>query len=339
MRLYKRGGGDNWWVQFSHGGRQVRKSAGTSDREAAQEFADRIKADLWRQSSLGDAPSITWDEAALAWLADRKDLRALSDRKDHLRWLTKRLKDKPIAAITRPMLEQLVRARAAEKTALKHAKRPLSPATVNRYISTLSAVLNYARERGWLTSVPRIRKLDEGSKRIRFLTQAEARRLLKHLPKHLAPMVEFSLATGLRQANVTQLRWEQVDMRRRVAWIHADQAKGKSTISVPLSAGAIAVLRRQRGKDDDWVFPYRKAPVKQPANTAWIDALEKAKLTDVRWHDLRHTWASWHVQKGTPLPVLMELGGWKDLKMVLRYAHLAPGHVARYAANADFRRA
>ena len=185
--------------------------------------------------------------------------------------------------------------------------------------------------------MPRIRKLDEGNKRIRFLTQAEARRLIAHLPAHLVPLVEFSLATGLRQANVTHLRWEQVDLQRKIAWIHADQAKGKSTIGLPLSTVAVALLRKHKGKHPEWVFPYGGEPIKQPANTAWLDALKDAKITEFRWHDLRHTWASWHVQNGTPLPVLMELGGWKDLKMVLRYAHLAPGHVAPYAGNAGIR--
>ena len=149
-------------------------------------------------------------------------------------------------------------------------------------------------------------------------TQPEARRLLSKLPSHLAPIVEFSLTTGLRQANVTHLRWDQLDLRRKIAWIHTDQAKGRSTIAVPLSPAALKVLRKQLGKHDEWVFPYRDAPIEQPANTAWFDALEKAKLSDFRWHDLRQTWAPWHVQNGTSLPVLMELGGWKDPKMVLR---------------------
>ncbi len=337
MRLYKRSDGGNWWVEFSHGGRQVRKSTGTADRKAAQEYGDRIKADLWRQTSLGDAPNVAWDEAVLAWLEDHKNLRALSDRKDHLRWFTKHLKGKPLNSINRPVLEQLVRLRASEKGNARHAKRPVRAATVNRYLATISAVLNYSHERGWIASVPRVGKLEEETKRVRFLTQPEARRLLSKLPGHLASIVEFSLATGLRQANVTHLRWDQLDLRRKIAWIHADQAKGRSTIAVPLSSAAIAVLRKQLGKHEEWVFPYRDAPIEQPANTAWFDALEKAKLSDFRWHDLRHTWASWHVQNGTPLPVLMELGGWKDLKMVLRYAHLAPTHLAKYAANASLR--
>ena len=147
MRLFKRSDGANWWVEFSHRGRQIRKSTGTSDRSAAQEFADRLKADAWRQSRLGVTPTVTWDEAVLAWLQQNQHLRSLSDRKDHLRWFTKHLKGKPMAALTRPLIEHLLRLRASEATGLKHAKRALRPATVNRYAATLSAILNYAPSR------------------------------------------------------------------------------------------------------------------------------------------------------------------------------------------------
>lgn len=60
-------------------------------------------------------------------------------------------------------------------------------------------------------------------------------------------------------------------------------------------------------------------------------ALERAGIKDFRWHDLRHTWASWHVQNGTPLFALQELGGWESQEMVRRYAHLAADHLAPYA--------
>lgn len=321
MRLFKRDDGDNWWFQFRHGGRQIRRSAGTPDRQAAQEHADRFKADLWRQAKLGDVPAVRWEEAVLAWLDEHKHLRSLSDRKDHLRWFSAHLKGLSLSTIDRRKIEELQRLRAIQKTSLKHARKPLSPATFNRYFSTLSAVLNFAKEREWIIAVPSIPKKEEADKRIRFLSQADARRLLSKLPKHLAPLVEFSLATGLRQANVTHLSWSQVDMRRKIAWIHSDQAKGKASIAVPLSIGALTILRKQRGKHQEWVFPYRGKPIAQPANSGWFEGLRKAKINDFRWHDLRHTWASWHVQNGTPIPVLMELGGWKDLKMVLRYAH------------------
>ena len=95
MRIYKRGSSPHWWIELSHNGRQIRKSTGTTDRRAAQEFADRLKADRWRQRQLGGAPAVAWDEAALAWLTERTHLRALGDRKDHLRWLTRHLTGQP----------------------------------------------------------------------------------------------------------------------------------------------------------------------------------------------------------------------------------------------------
>ena len=146
-------------------------------------------------------------------------------------------------------------------------------------------------------------------------------------------MAEFSLATGLRQSNLTHLEWSQVDLGRRLAWIHTDQAKGKRDLAVPLSDAAVAVLHRQLGAHATWAFPYRGGPIKQPTQAAWLAAVSAAGLGDFHWHDLRHTWASWHAQIGTPLAVLQELGGWRDLKMVLRYAHLAPRHLAPYAGN------
>jgi len=122
-------------------------------------------------------------------------------------------------------------------------------------------------------------------------------------------MVRFTLSTGLHESNVTGLQWGQIDMQRRCAWIHADQAKGKKAIAVPLNNDALPVIRQQIGKHDTHVFTYKGNPVTRANNHAWEKALIRAGITDFRWHDLRHTWASWHVQNGTPLHVLKELGG------------------------------
>jgi len=84
----------------------------------------------------------------------------------------------------------------------------------------------------------------------------EADRLLSELPEHLAAMARFALATGLREANVVNLEWSQVDLDRRRAWIHADQAKARKAIPVPLNAEAILILRQQLGKHRTRVFTY-----------------------------------------------------------------------------------
>ena len=144
-------------------------------------------------------------------------------------------------------------------------------------------------------------------------------------------MVLFTLETGLRQKNVTLLEWSQVDIARRTAWIHPDQAKARKAIPVPLSEAAVQIVQKQLGIDNRYVFTYHGKPVKQPNNWAWRKALKRAGITDFRWHDLRHTWASWHVQAGTPLYVLQELGGWSSAEMVRKYAHLSSEHLAAYA--------
>jgi len=130
---------------------------------------------------------------------------------------------------------------------------------------------------------------------------------------------------------VVKLDWSQVDLNRRCAWIHADQAKARKAIPVPLNAEAVLMLRQQEGKHPDWVFTYRGKSVTKANNHAWRKALVIAGIENFRWHDLRHTWASWHVQQGTPLHVLQELGGWSDYEMVRRYTHLSVEYLAEYA--------
>jgi integrase len=106
--------------------------------------------------------------------------------------------------------------------------------------------------------------------------QEQARKLVAALPRHLAAMAEFSLATRLRQSNVTHLEWLQVDLGRRLAWIHADQAKGRRDLAVPLCDAAIAVLQGRLGAHARWVFPYRGGAIKQPTQVACLAAVKAA---------------------------------------------------------------
>lgn len=146
-----------------------------------------------------------------------------------------------------------------------------------------------AYEWEWLEKAPRVRMLPEPKRRVRWLTREQANLLVAALPEHLAAMARFSLETGLRQSNVTGLLWSQVDLVRRCAWIHADQAKARKAIAVPLSAPAVFVIREQLGKHPTHVFGYRGKPVRQVNTKAWRKALVKVGIADFRWHDLRHT--------------------------------------------------
>src|SRR5690606_24452735 len=142
--------------------------------------------------------------------------------------------------------------------------------------------------------------------------------------------------TGLRRTPIIDLTWSQVDLQRRSAWIPVLRAKGKKAIGVPLSPEAVRVLRTVRGQHEEYVFTYQGEQL--PAQNGyfwkqWRKAVEAVGLKGFRFHDLRHTWASWHAQNGTPELVLQQLGAWSDGRMVRRYAHLDTTHLADWAAN------
>lgn len=208
----------------------------------------------------------------------------------------------------------------------------VTPATINRALAAARSILNSAlKDWDWIDQVPVIRMLSEPRQRIRWLTKAEVDRLHQELPIHLQVLMRFTLATGLRESNVCGLRWEQIDLDRKQAWIHADQAKGGKAIAIPLNSEAMTILLDCQDQHPTHVFTFEGQPVTRANNHAWRKALKRAKIENFRWHDLRHTWASWHVMAGTPLEVLKELGGWSSLEMVLRYAHLNSDHLAQHA--------
>lgn len=215
------------------------------------------------------------------------------------------------------------------------------PDTVNRFLTTFRAALNKARDEWeWIDRVPKIKALKGAKSRIRWISREDADKLISHLPKHLAAMAEFSLQTGLRRANVTHLEWSQVDLVRKTAWVLGENTKNGKALAVPLSDKAIEILQAQKALQEEdeterdeplrWVFAKAGRPVHQTSTRAWREALIRAEICDFCWHDLRHTWASWHVQNGTPLHVLQELGGWSSLKMVQRYAHLSGEHLRHW---------
>ena len=322
MSLYRRKDSPFWWVKINHKHGCLQRSTGTSDRRRAQEYHDKLKAALWDQERLGVKPRHTWNDAVVRFVAETSHKASSACDKLHLRWLDRYLNGVDLRTIDRDWLDRLTAAKRDEG---------VSNASVNRMLEVVRAILRKAAyEWEWLDRAPLVRMLPEPKRRIRWITHEEAEGLIEELPVHLAAMARFSLETGLRKANVTGLEWSQVDLARRTAWVHPDQAKARKAIAVPLSSQAMVVLRKQQGKHPQYVFTYRGRPVRQVNTKAWRAALKRAGIADFRWHDLRHTWASWHVQAGTPLHVLQELGGWESAEMVRRYAHLSSEHLAEY---------
>lgn len=269
--------------------------------------------------NLDEQPQRSWQEAVVRWLDEAKYKRSLDADKRHLRWVDPYLGNYALFEITRDVVD--IVSKNKEQTGVK-------PSSINRMLAVIRAILRKAQhEWGWLDKVPVIRMRKEEKGRIRWLTRGEASLLMKYLPSHLGDMVAFSLATGLRRANVTGLEWKDVDLVNRHALVHPDQAKAKKAITVPLNSDALTILKNQIGKSAEFVFTYKGKRIVQCNTKAWRKALRKAAIDNFKWHDLRHTWASWHVQNGTTLQELQQLGGWASYDMVLRYAHLSSDHL------------
>jgi integrase len=316
MAIYKRGA--VWWVHFTTpNGERVRHSAKTGDKAQAQEYHDKLKAELWRQQKLGEKPDRKFEEACVKYLKEKDQKSSLSEDARHISFWLKHFRGRGLRTITRQEVADIL------------DQKKGTPATKNRYMATLRGMLNLARDEWeWISGCPKFRGYKGEKERIRWITKEEAVRLLDALPDRLKAPAEFALLTGLRQANVFGLRWEQINMQTRTAWVKAEDAKAKKAIPVPLNQEAVDILKGQIGKHLELVFGEVKLH-----SDEWRRVLKRAGIKDFRWHDLRHTWASWHMQAGTPLHVLKELGGWSDMRMVLRYAHLSQEHLSAYAAN------
>lgn len=337
--LVRRGKKGIYSVRFTTpDGQPVFRSSGTADRALAAEWASKLHADTYRVARLGDRQRRSWQDAAGAWYGDHQHKRSIGKDQHNLDWLDPHLGHLMLDDITTDLLAEIAAARKAEPRDKRNKdSAPTSQATVDRMLALVRSILRDAVSRDWLDRVPSIKLGQaEASEDYRWLTREEAVLLHKHLPEHLRPPYLFSLATGWREQNVLRLEWSRVDLQRRVAWIHASEAKAKRAIGAPLNREAIGILEAQKGLHAGWVFPNPDGqPYGRANNHGWQTAQEKAGIAPLRWHDLRHTWASWHVIGGTSLRSLMELGGWRSIQSVLRYAHLSPEHLASDAARIE----
>lgn len=356
-----------WHCDFTTpDGKRIRQSLGTEDKREAQELHDKLKADSWRSAKLGEAPVKLFDEACIRWLREKSHKRSLDADKSKITFFLDHFHGRELSTITNDQIQVAIskahnrkhkerwvemrdRMKREGKPVPAYRAKPISESTKYSLQAFMRSLLRIAaNEWGWLNSVPVVKARQPRNKRIRWLTHDEARQLIDCLPLHLKPVVTFALATGLRRSNILDLEWSQVDMQRKMAWIHPENAKGGKAIGVALNDTACGVLRGQIGKHNRWVFVHEISTTKPngekmpeirklrvDGNKAWNAALKRAGIENFRFHDLRHTWASWLVQSGVPLSALQEMGGWESIEMVRRYAHLSPNHLTQHARQID----
>jgi len=246
------------------------------------------------------------------------------------------------------------------------------PSTVNRDINDIKSSFGKATLwlKGFVNPIADVKRLKtDSNKKVRFLSTIEEQHLrvalddreerlrrerdsanawrqgrgYELLPDvrsatfadYLKPMVLISLNTGMRQGEVFELTWREVDIDRREITVEGAKAKSGQTRHIPLNDEAVAVLADWKAQSDGaaLVFPGKDGRPFDNVRKSWDAVLVAAGIEDFRWHDMRHTFASKLVMAGVDLNTVRELLGHSDIKMTLRYAHLAPEHKAAAVAK------
>jgi integrase len=147
---------------------------------------------------------------------------------------------------------------------------------------------------------------------------------------HITPMTLLTLNAGLRRGEMFSLTWEHVDLRLATITVLASNSKGNNTRTIPLNAEALDVLQTIRPEPATGLVFRSPVTGKRFDNIkkAWAEVIEAAELPDLRWHDLRHDFASQLVMRGCPLYTVQRLLGHSTPKMTMRYARLAPQQLA-----------
>jgi len=225
--------------------------------------------------------------------------------------------DVPLKAITFERMEDYKAARLAL----------VKPSTINRELSLIKHALHLAVEWGYVSVSPaaKVKKLREPAGRATFLTETEAEKLLAACSDDIRPVVVTALHTGMRRGEILALDWSNVDLDRRQ--IRIIDSKNHESRVVPINEilyNMLEELPDRQGK----VFLRRSGSPYLSIRSGFEAALKRAGIIDFRFHDLRHTFASWLVMAGKPLYSVGQLLGHKSYEMTQRYAHLAPGHLA-----------
>jgi integrase len=316
MRAYQRG--KYWYIDYAYKGRRIRKRIGQSKKVAELTLKD-IEVKIAKGEHLGihDSKKILFETFGNVYLEYAKTNKADKTYElniSNLHALTPFFQGKYLSDITPQDIE---------KYKAERLKRVL-PASVNRDLTCLRHMLNKAVEWGYLSASPMkgVKLLKEPPGRLRFLSKDEIKRLMAELPDGTKNVVLFALYTGLRKSEILNLRWNNVDLKNKMIII--DKTKTNERRIVPMNNAVYKQLHDiSRNRNGGPVFAQEQINLRKNFEAA----LESAKIDDFRFHDLRHTFASYLVMNGVSLKAVQQLLGHKEIRMTMRYSHLSQDHL------------
>jgi integrase len=307
--------------------------------EDARKWARDTEGKIERNIYFADdeATRRTLSEAINRYLGEAATQKTSAERKQQLEWWRARIGEKTLAQVTPALLSEqkseLLRQPYRRGKTGKPRKR--SHASVNRYMAALSHLLSTAeREWQWISYNPmrRVSRLKEPRGRVRYLSDAERDALLAACAgspnRNLLPFVTLALLSGARRGELRHLKWSDIDLKRKRAVVH--ETKNGERRVLHLAQPAVRTLEahgKVRRLNSIYVFPSEDGKKPAALEEAWRAALKTANLADFRFHDLRHTAASYLAMNGATPGEIAEVLGHKTLAMVKRYSHLSDAHV------------
>lgn len=331
MPIRKRG--DVYYIDlYTPSGERIRRTIKTTVKKEAQQYHDKLKAQLWQIDKLDQKTDYLFENALVLFLKDAEGKEDTSTKKRHAIYYRNIFAGRILSSLTSDEILEAI----PERHMLKGT--PLTNSTKNKYRTSIMRILKLAYQAGYIDKMPFIPKKKEPPIRVRWITKEQAKQFIDNISTDwMKTICSFALLTGARRTEILSMTWDKIDFIRKVAIVSNDIAKSEKARSLLLNDDAIELLQKQRGKNPKYVFVGSKGQALQDINRKIFNkATEKCLLVDFHFHDLRHTWASWHVQAGTPLFTLKELGGWETLEMVKKYAHLNADHLLNHANSVKF---
>lgn len=306
-------------MRFRFNGHHVRRSAKTSSKIEATAYLHKLMRE-YAEKARGDLPRRTYDQAVERFFQEA----TIKPKTQEGYWTSHRA---IMPSFTGVYLDQIDRRRIGEfVTKRKH--QGVSDTSVLRNLAFFSSLCSMAIRWGWLDANPirayDKRTLKQSKPRTRFLSQDEYRSLLAASSAHVRDAIVLAVETGLRRSEQFSLEWRQIDWERREVVLEV--TKTETPRRVPLSPKALSWLRSQWERIDPDVtrFVHEKPDHSRyvDMHRGFLNACGRAGIENLRWHDLRHTFASWFVQNGGELYHLSRILGHTTLAMTTRYGHL-----------------
>jgi site-specific recombinase XerD len=321
MGLFRRG--SIWWFRVSVGGKLIRGSTGAEDKKLALRVFDKVKGQIAEGKWFRKLPERWFEEMMEKFLDEHASKKAsYSTFMCHVKNMTAFFGNCSLVQITPRLINEYKNKRCSDG---------VKPATINRELATLKKAFNLAfKEWEWIESNPvsKVSMEQEDNKRDRWLTLHEEERLLKACPLWLREVVIFALNTGMRLSEILELSWEAVDLFRKTVTVF--RSKNKERRTLPLNGAAIELLKSKAKvrliKTNLVFYGPRGHNLLGKRNVSWVfhTVARRAEISDFRFHDLRHTFATRLIQAGVDLYKVQRLLGHKSPSMTQRYAHHWP---------------